>query len=703
MSFVFAGAVRRAANGASIGCFVGLMIALAAAGGCNTKTAPTGKAGSTASRSASGRDSAEDTIRAAREMLYEPADLMACRNAVRQLNGHLTHHPTTKPADLTPAERAFLSGSDGYELDDDEVREVASPTFTPLDAAYFDCCFLFRDVVRGLQGDQRARAAAVFDWAIRQVRLRERPDEPDPPQYIARRGWGTSYERAMIVLAAMQQAEIDGCLIAVPQRPAGATSSGRIALVGALVGGDILVFDTRMGMGLPGPGGKGIATLVQLCNDPSVLQQLTVDPKVPYDITPQQMKSAEVRIAVPLSALAPRMSYLQHELTTNKNHVVLAMDGRALLDRFKKAAAGQNISVRVGNDRGDPGTPTRLLRSFLPPDEGGSDEPRMLPLAVLGGFVAPQDNRSAKIGRKKLFTLELTPWYVLPPPVRELEYSSDPGARLREQYAEFFANFPVPAAPSSALERINGGIPVPADEQDMSQRIGYHFIGKPAIKEPTHFSLLAKSPRDDMLRNRLEQAAKSLQATLDQASFQQSVTQSRPDLGEKVTRWCERAWNVYAKLARLERQAAAKGPAGLEELQQARTEAAMVWRDSDGGVLPIWLMGLAGAAAIPMHHEASYLLALCKQEWAERTNDPEDWRSAVDLWDAYLSEDAATPPAVAARVLQARALEKVGDRAKARAVLEDLQGPISEIDKVGRLYRAKHLQDAPTAAPGSGR
>jgi hypothetical protein len=701
MSFLFAGGLRGAVKGASIGCFISLMLSLAAAGGC-TRTAPTGKAGSTASRSASGMGAAEDTMRDARETLYEPADLAACRNAVRQLNGHLTHHPARKPADLTSEERAFLSGSDGYELDDDEVKEVANPTFTPLDAAYFDCCFLFRDVVRGLQGDQRARAVAVFDWAIRQVRLRERPDEPDPPQYIARRGWGTSYERAMIVLAAMQQAEVDGCLIAVPQQPAGAASKGRVALVGALVGGDILVFDTRMGMGLPGPGGKGIATLAQLCNDPSVLQQLTVDPKAPYDLTPQQMKSAEIRVAAPLSALAPRMRYLQHELAANKNHVVLAMDGRALLDRFKKAAAGQNISVRVGDDRGDTSTPTRLLRSFLPPDEGGTDEPRMLRLAALGGFVAPQDNRSTKIGRKKLFTLELTPWYVLPPPIRELEYSSDPGARLREMYAEFFANFPVPAVPSSAMERLNGGIAIPAEEQDMSQRIGYHFLGKQSLKEPTHFSLLAKSARDDMLRNRLDEAAKSLQATIDQARFQQSLT-SRPDLGEKVARWCERAWNVYAKLARLERQAAAKGPAGLEELQQARTEAALVWGESDGAVLPVWLMGLAGAAAIPMHHEASYLLALCKQEWAERTKDPQDWGSAVDLWEAYLSEDSAAPPAVAARALQARALEKIGERAKARAVLEDLQGPISEIDKVGRLYRAKHLQDAPAAAPGSGR
>lgn len=679
----------------SLACCGLAFLPLALVGGC----APTMKTGPTTRRSTA-REA--DSMKAARDTLYDRPDLVSCRSAVGQLNVALAHDPSKKPTPLTAEERAFLAGADGYELDEPEMAEIASGAFTTLDAAYFDNCFLFRDAVRGLglaEHPQRlnaqARASAAFDFVIRQVRLRERPDDPNPPQYILRRGWGTAYERALVFLAALQQAEVDGCLIMVPQQVNG-KSHLRSGLVGALVGDDVLVFDTRLGMALPGPKGEGIATLAQLCSQPDVLGQLTVDSNFRYDITPQEIKNAELRVGCPLSALAPRMRFLQKELSGG-NRVVLTMDGRAVLDRFKKAAAPLRLTVHVGNEPGDPGTPTRVLRSFLPPDEGGVDEPRVLPLAVLGGFVSLQNNLSTKIGRKRLFVVELIPWYFLPPVVRELEYSDNPGARLREMYAEFFASFPVPRASTAMVDKFNGGVAV--EEDDPGRRLAFHFAGFQPGEQPVHFSLSSKTPRDNILRGRLPEAAEQLAATLDQVKYQTGLA-AQPGLQDKLTKWCEQAWNLYAEVSRLQRQARTNTAGAMEALQQAQTSVSRLWMQTDGAPLPIWLTALAAAAAGPMENEASYLLALCKQEEAVRSQSADDWRSAADLWESYLADNLGTPPGSAARLMQAKALEVLGETDKARSTLLDMQGTMTDLEKVARQYRAKHLKPAAKPAPG---
>ena len=163
---------------------------------------------------------------------------------------------------------------------------------------------------------------------------------------------------------------------------------------------DIYLFDTRLGLPLPGPKVPGedvalagsplsifpgnlpwaawsqgkrsqppLATLAQIRTRPDLLQQLTVDPRYPYDVTPEQAAKGEIQVACPLSALAPRMRFLEEELSST-NKVSLAVDPKGLLETFQKAAAGQGIPVRIWNEGGDPNTPARVLRAFLPPDEG---------------------------------------------------------------------------------------------------------------------------------------------------------------------------------------------------------------------------------------------------------------------------------------------------------------------------------------------
>src|SRR5262249_60746163 len=90
---------------------------------------------------------------------------------------------------------------------------------------------------------------------------------------------------------------------------------GRLGACGVRTnkGNDLSLFDPRLGLPLPGPDGKGVATLAAVRKDPALLAQLSTG-EHRYDVTAEQAQAAEARVAFPLSALSPRMRHLQDKL-----------------------------------------------------------------------------------------------------------------------------------------------------------------------------------------------------------------------------------------------------------------------------------------------------------------------------------------------------------------------------------------------------
>jgi hypothetical protein len=87
-----------------------------------------------------------------------------------------------------------------------------------------------------------------------------------------------------------------------------------------------------------------------------------------------------VRLVFPLSALAPRMRYLEDEVFTADQRAHLALEPAEVLGRFEAAKVGP---VKVWNVRSVEGkprriTPTRVLRMYLPPVEGGIEPTGLL-------------------------------------------------------------------------------------------------------------------------------------------------------------------------------------------------------------------------------------------------------------------------------------------------------------------------------------
>src|SRR5262249_32043989 len=141
-------------------------------------------------------------------------------------------------------------------------------------------------------GDDLTRIRRLFDWMIRQVQLvpagsfgpgsRMGPPFARPYDVLAR-GMATATEgtawaeRAWLFMALCRQLDIDAGLIAytkgntvdavLAENPQGSSRQAQkprmVWLCAALIGDQAYLFDTRLGLEVPGPGGQGVATLEQ--------------------------------------------------------------------------------------------------------------------------------------------------------------------------------------------------------------------------------------------------------------------------------------------------------------------------------------------------------------------------------------------------------------------------------------------------------
>jgi hypothetical protein len=445
--------------------------------------------------------------------------------------------------------------------------------------------------------------------------------------------------------------------------------SGRYWIPGALCDKDIYLFDTRLGMPLPGPGGKGIATLKQVREQPAILNALNIDEKHRYDVTAQEAKSLEVHVAPFLSAMAPRMTLLETLLAT-QNKVSVAVEPGALLERFRTATQGQKIPLHIWNTPGEPNSPMTVLRRFLPPEEGGIDKARRRPRAEA----------------------ELVPWNALPELIaRGFPSDTELGRRLRTIFQKFFVAFMLDPKPTREAERqrlAKVSTSSPRDENSGDSALG------PLV-------LLTSGSRDEMVHGRYEEATVPLVELRDELRKLKSLVQNDPALQEQLLKWSEDFRGAYADLLRAERTS----HGDRQGVQAARARVAGLWAKNEGPLTALML----GSASEPLGGVTTYFLALCKHEQAERLQVKADhagpqasaeaaraaaeaWKGAADWWETYLTENTLTVWTPTARSLRARALASMGNKEGAASLLEDLTGNVSDLEQLGRLYRARELR-----------
>jgi hypothetical protein len=309
----------------------------------------------------------EDELAIVRDTLRRDVKLDSCKTAVAQLNVYLSRPNESKPSALAAGERDLLKSQ--VRLLSEEMKEIARDEFGTLDAHYLDEALLFHDGIASLKlnfADKSSsaaleRARLAFVWAMRQTWHFEQANRPLPAGHALRAGVGNATERAGITMAVMQQLGLDSGLVG--QKKDDRTM--RPWAVGVRVENDVYLFDPRAGQPIMSADGKSIATLSQVRAAPELAKGPIGAAEQAPDVK-AVVKESRVWLSPPLSALSPRMRWLQGVLVYSPP-LVLGIDAAELRERFAKGGE----KAEFWNPPADVASPTRRLAGLLPPSEGG--------------------------------------------------------------------------------------------------------------------------------------------------------------------------------------------------------------------------------------------------------------------------------------------------------------------------------------------
>ncbi len=549
---------------------VGLLLAaLACLPGCSTKP-PVSNAG------AADRKNDDPWPRAAGE-LHRESEVTACRRALEQLRTDLANSTDAKfqPASLAADQEKTLQQA--MNLTEREVAEVRPAAYTGLDAHYLAECYYLRDAARslgvsGLPPERQARVA--FDWVTRQiapepwlatVNGQRQVMPPAPPSLVLTRGAGSGLERAYVFLGLLQQLGLDGCLVGPPESAQrgwsyaavpkpNAPPRGPFWAVGVRVGPHVYLYDCWRGDAVPGPA-TNTGGVATLAQAKSDASLLKPWRDDPAD--PFEVSPADVAASVPfLSAPLSSAAPRFQRLESELRHDAPGV--RLFTDVVAlqaRFAAETKLAVGFWNPPGEGFTATRALAAYTPPREGGSAEVAELSARYRDDLVP-----------RELFTL---PDALRPRPPSGPGDPGDPG---------------VPEA-SGRLQGLCAAI------------YRSNFVTPP-------------SPRERLQRGQFAEVTPQL--IQRRAGFLAGLERLRTDRSrdDDLARWAASAREVYTLLLRARVRESAD-PAGAAAAGAAVEE---FWKKEVVAVTALVdvVASEAGAA------EATFLLALCRHEQAER-------------------------------------------------------------------------------------
>lgn len=277
--------------------------------------------------------------------------------AVEDLN-QLFHSTPSQNFRLEPEARKYLLPRFGEK----GVQELESAKFTKRDGRHLEDCLLYHTIATRVAGtgDELSRVRAIFDWVVQQVQLVPAgslalpgiPQAEARPYDVLMRGMATEQggswaERAWLFLSLCRQIGIDGGLVVYA--PRGGKPDELVTWVCAmLIGDQAYLFDTRIGLPIPGPDGAGVATLEQAATIPLVLERLDLPGQSPYRTTQADLAAGKITILIDSSQgyLASRMRLLQESLTA-KYRMILYRDPSAMRDHFAQVLGPRLANVEL--------------------------------------------------------------------------------------------------------------------------------------------------------------------------------------------------------------------------------------------------------------------------------------------------------------------------------------------------------------------
>jgi hypothetical protein len=289
--------------------------------------------------------------------------------ATQKLNQYFEGTPASE-YQMSSAARAFLE----TQLPKNMLREMENPAWTKRDARHLEDCMMYYGIASriGGTGDDLSRARRVFDWAMQQLQLvpagslgsRQYRQAMARPYDLLLRGMGTEAdgfwaERAWLFVVLCRQLGLDAGLITYtkgnvlePLVP-GPGADGRLGtgllstaklskqeigwICAVLIDDKAYLFDARVGIPVPGPGGAGVATLDQALSDPSRLEAMNLPGESPYGTSRATLMASPSKLGILIDSsrgyFDPKMKMLQRELP-GKNRTILYRDPAEQRDHF---------------------------------------------------------------------------------------------------------------------------------------------------------------------------------------------------------------------------------------------------------------------------------------------------------------------------------------------------------------------------------
>ena len=228
-----------------------------------------------------------------------------------------------------------------------------NPQDSDQDARHIQESIWLRDISRWAHGDgfdDVSRATALFDWTVRNIQLEADEDsKPRRPWQTLLFGRGTAEQRAWVFARLCRQQGLDVVILSLPPaaaadgKSAPKTETAKFWLPALFSEGQLYLFDTRLGLPIPGPDGKGVATLEQVRKDDSLLRKLDID-GAKYPVTAESLKNVEIDLVADPFSLARRASQMEANLSGDDRFILTAKPSE-LAGRLKSIPGVSSIRL----------------------------------------------------------------------------------------------------------------------------------------------------------------------------------------------------------------------------------------------------------------------------------------------------------------------------------------------------------------------
>lgn len=200
----------------------------------------------------------------------------------------------------------------------------------PRSLAWADRLLDWKSFVKDLSPADREdleMATRLFDWTVCHIQIEPPTDPADDsngPDNFGRLPWhalllgkGEAVDRAWVFCLLARQRGIDAVILALPDKG----GQPRPWAVGALIADQLYLYDFELGLPIPGPGGRGIATLAQVAADDGLLRAMDVAPDQPYWATSANAARSIAWIEASPIYLSRRMAAIQSEAVGDQKFV----------------------------------------------------------------------------------------------------------------------------------------------------------------------------------------------------------------------------------------------------------------------------------------------------------------------------------------------------------------------------------------------